>query len=282
MPKLRCVLPLLLLAVCAVAACRASSFSAGSERTKNPESVDLQRMLVMPRPPEITAADRADIARTRRILDNLDPNELSRRDGTRLTDANALPWLTGSTEGRGFLSARLGRVLVRGAPSAFCPVALEKSGPKPVPQLAVEALNACFDISGPKCGCQVVAAGSVLLVPRSEVVYATGVSARIRAKALGLDGLLVAEEAPNGAILLRDIRGVVGQLDHGEGDAVTLTFGSNVYTGKARRVGFRRGRVAERIYARDSNGNRLSLLIGFGPSELSELAGAWLAWPPDA
>ena len=268
---------------CAVlGACQMAPTSAGSERTKNAEAVDLQNILVLDRPPEVIVRTTADMQKARRSLSVMDPNELAGREGARMARANALPWLSGSTEGRAFLDEKLGRVLVRGTPAAFCPVALTESGPKPVAELATDALNTCLEIAGPDCGCRVIAAGSVLLVPRDQVAYATGVSARIKARALGLDGLLVAEDAPNGGVLLRDVNTVVGKLERSGDDAVTLTFGESIYRGTARKVGFRRGRLAERIYAKDPNGNRLSLLIGFGPVELSELAGAWLAWPPDA
>jgi hypothetical protein len=69
---------------------------------------------------------------------------------------------------------------------------------------------------------------------------------------------------------------------HGENDSATLIFLSTErrFEGFRIPVGFRRGRIAERIYLADAQGNRLSLLIGFEPDELAGRAGAWLAWPP--
>lgn len=268
----------------ALTACVSGGQSAGSARVKNPENLDLQRLLVMPNPPEVAAADTADMARTARLLRTLDPNRLAERDGARLIDANALPWLTQSTEGRAFLANRPGRVLVRGKPSTFCPAALARSGTGSVVELAIKTLEDCLGQSAPGCGCQVVAAGSVLLVPRRDMAYATGISARIRARSLGLDGFLVAEETKGGTILLRDVSGVIGRLTRSDDGTITITLARDegIFTGRARPVGFRRGRLAERIYAKDENGRRLSLLIGFEPGELAEIAGAWLAWPPDA
>lgn len=273
-----------LAAALCLSGCGPQTHSAGSERSKNSEDVDLQQILVLARPPSVVVDKSNDLSRVRRMLDRISPNDLAQQSGARRVDANALPWLTGSTEGRAFLAAKTNRVLVRGTPRASCPVALTETGASGIPELASKALQQCAAQSAPDCGCQLVAAGSVLLVPRAEVEYATGVSARIRVSALGLDGFLVAEESPDGTILLRDVAGVVGKLERGSGDQVTLSLqqASKPFSGVARPVGYRRGRLAERIYATDPDGNRLSLLIGFAPEELAQFAGAWLAWPPDA
>lgn len=264
-----------------LAGCDGVSFSAGSARQANSEALDLQRFLILARPPTVTAYKPEEVEQAQQRMARLRPSDLQNREGARIEDANALPWLTGSPIGREFLTISEPRVLVRGTPDAFCPVAVVESGLMPVPELAGKALRTCLSRSTDGCGCQVVAAGSVLLVKQEATTYATAISARVRAPSLGLDGFLVAEEGRNGEILLRDLGGVIGRIERDGADKVVVRLErrSGAFRGRSIKVGFRRGRLAERIYASDDDGNRLSLLIGFDPEELAELAGAWLAWP---
>lgn len=239
----------------------------------------------MERPPIVFAKDAAGVEIARTLISRLTPDALRERQGARRVDANELPWLSGSEAGRDFLSRTGNRVLVRGRPQGFCPMALAESAPSaPLSMLARSALTRCLEQAPDGCGCRVVAINDALLTTLDEVTYATGIAARLRARSLGLDDLLVAEETPDRRILLRDLSGVVGEVafNGDDGASITLRGTDKTFRGTARKVGFRRGRLAQRIYATSEAGDRLSLLIGFGPEELAEYAGAWLAWPPDA
>ena len=245
-------------------------------------------MVVLSHPPIIAAARPEDLSVALRIVENIDPSELSKRESARWTGVDALPFLTSTEAGKRFLSAAAPRALARGMPARACPAAAMASAAPGTPraEVAGQALLSCLARLGPErtgCGCRIVALDDLVTVPREDTAYATGTSARMRSAALGIDLLLVAEETPGGGTLLRDLRGPVARLENGENDAVTLLFHATGrrFEGYRIAVGFRRGRIAERVYVVDADGNRLSLLIGFEPGELAGRAGAWLAWPPE-
>ena len=252
------------------------------------ENLHLQRVMVLSNPPIIAATRPEDLPVALRIAENADPAELSRRESARWVGVDALPFLTSTEAGKRFLSTAAPRALARGMPPESCPAAAVAGGTPDTPraEVAVQALRVCLGKLAPEragCGCRIVALDDLVTVPREDTAYATGTSARMRSAALGIDLLLVAEEVPGGGMLLRDLRGPVARLVNGENDAVTLSFQATGrrFEGYRIAVGFRRGRIAERIYVIDADGNRLSLLIGFEPEELAGRAGAWLAWPPE-
>ena len=184
------------------------------------------------------------------------------------------------------MSSPPNRVLVRGDPQGMCPVAFTATGSSGTPtgDVARRALNKCLADVPAGCGCRVIAIRNALLTKREDISYATGIAARIRSRELGLDDLVVAEEQPSGTILLRDLTSPIGTLTFKDDDQVSMTLkgSGDVFKGTVRNVGFRRGRLARRVYVESPTGDRISLLIGFDPDELAEFAGAWLAWPPDA
>ena len=248
----------------------------------------MQRMVVLSHPPIIAATRPEDLPVALRIAERSDPAELSRRESARWIGVDALPFLTSTESGRRFLAAAAPRALARGMPPELCPVAVAAKGAPGTSraEVAGQALQKCLAQLGPArpgCGCRIVALDDLVTVPREDLAYATGTSARMRSASLGIDLLLVAEEVSGGGTLLRDLHGPVARLVRGENDAVTLSFHATGrrFDGFRIPVGFRRGRIAERIYVVDADGNRLSLLIGFEPGELADRAGAWLAWPPE-
>jgi len=269
----------------ALSACEAGQGNV-AERQYLPATTSGGAMLVMDRPPEISVTAADDVESAHMLMERLSTDELRGRTGATFHDARELPWISGSATGREFLALAEPRLLLRGDPPERCAVAFAEGGApsQPIADLATEALERCLAMAGPDCGCRVVAANSVLMVPLEEISYATGAPARLRVPSLGLEKMLVAEAAGNGREILRDVSHRVGEIEYGEDDRVTIRLDGveGVFTGEARRVGFRRGRLAQRVYARNAEGDRLVLLIGFGPNELSELAGAWLAWPSDA
>ncbi len=280
-----------------------------SARKPLEESLHLQRMLVLERPPVIAVQDRREMPLAVRAAAGAGAEELGRRPQARWVTTDALPFLTQTRTGLEFLAAEAPRALARGMPPEYCPALAAAHGTAGTADtgagdteagetgrggagrsaVARRALSACLAQLGPGhegCGCRVIALDDVVTVPRDDTAYATGVSARMRVSPLDIDVALVAEDGPGKETLLRDLTGPVARLVHGEDDRVAVIFERGRLQGhrfEGRRIpmGFRRGRLAERVYATDAEGHRLSLLVGFEPDELAGRAAAWLAWPPE-
>lgn len=244
-----------------------------------------QRMVLLDRPPVIKASSTDELERAVFRAEGTDPEDYARRLEARRVSIDALPFLIGSEVGREFLQATGRRALARGEPAQFCPAVGLASRPVETARgvIAREALKSCLDDLPPKtgnCGCRIIAIDNLVTVSRDDLAYATGSSARLSIPTRGIDSLLVAEENEEGDLILRDLKGTIASISNGPKDAVTVRFSNGpVFEGRRIEVGFRRGRLAERIYAEASDGERLSLLIGFEPGELADIAGAWLAWP---
>jgi len=240
---------------------------------------------VLPNPPIIAATEPKDLDVAHTIAANTSSAEISQRESVHWVGVDALPFLGSTEAGRRFLAAAAPRALARGMPKEICPATAAAIGIAPAKQadVAVQALQNCLAVLAPEhsdCGCRIVGLDDMVTVPWEDIAYATGTSARLRVAALGIDLVLVAEQTDDGT-LLRDLRGPVARVRQGEGDAVAVEFldTGRRFEGRRIAVGFRRGRIAERIYATDSGGDRLILLIGFEPDELAGQAAAWLAWP---
>lgn len=280
---------MLVLVVCGAAllpGCVEEPAEVASARRPMEENLHLQRMLVLDRPPIIAVQRAEETPLAIRAAAGAAAPELERRESARWVRVDALPFLTQTEAGLQFLAAVAPRALARGMPPEFCPALATATGAPGTGRgtVAGQALDACLADLGPEhdgCGCRIIALDDVVTVPRDETVYATGVSARMRVPALGLDLMLVAEDGPDEETLLRDLAGPVARLVQGEGDRVAVVFEASGrrFDGHRIPVGFRRGRLAERIYGTDAEGNRLSLLVGFEPEELAGHAAAWLAWP---
>lgn len=276
---------LCIVATCALMACNPLAPEDRSQRDQVEEDWHQQKMILLPRPPVIAAEPGDEFATARLAAQRADPARLGGRDQAQRVLIDTLPYLIGSEPGRQFLQSTGARALARGAPALSCPgtAVVSSADPLPRPDLAEQALRLCIaDLppDRPDCGCEVIAFNDLVTVPREALAYATGSTARLSIPAQGIDGFLVAEESPKGGLLLRDLTGPIARVIPGKGEEVSVRFASGQsYEGRRILVGFRRGRIAERIYATADDGERLSLLIGFEPDELADQAGAWLAWP---
>lgn len=247
-----------------------------------------ERLVSLPRPPILAAEDAAGLSKAGLNAARTDWQRLYRRTDAQLVSIDALPFLTRTAEGRAFLAAEGPRALARGRPAAQCPLTVVGLRPEgaPIDTLVSETLSRCLQgltAAQPDCGCEVLAVNDFLTVPRWEMNYASGLTARMLVPALGLDALLVADIV-EGETLIRGLDGPVGRLERLPGGRVRVVLGEGrqSFEGRSIPVGYRRGRIAERIYATDAEGRRMSLLIGFSPGELAEGVAAWLAWPADS
>ncbi|MEO0959101.1 MAG: hypothetical protein AAFY66_11665 [Pseudomonadota bacterium] len=234
------------------------------------------------------------------LAEKVDALRLSRRDGGSRVRAAEVPILAQTALGTAFLDLPAPRALAYGDPPETCPAVGLSSPGAPNRGSAVErAFAACFaDLErreqlfplseaadATSCGCRLGALDDVVLLAREETAYARGTSARLKAPALGLDGLFVADPARGGGIVLSDASGPFAVLSfvksEGTASMVFLDAPETVFRGRDLAVGFRRGRLARRLYLQDAAGRQVSLLIGFAPAELDAYAAGWLAFPRD-
>ena len=237
-------------------------------------SPDLQPLRVFDRPPLIRAASEADLPRARRAVERLDPARLG---AGRSVAAAEVAYLAASAPGRRFLEASPPRALARGEPAQTCPATgLARAGDAPgaepggrgsVAGRALAACRAALPGDGQGCACRLIALDRLVLIPLSEAGHAPGVAARLEIPALDLARVLVAEETPAGGIDLHGLERRAGRVERlGAGRVRVRLAGLPPFEGRARPVGIRRGRIAERIVARDAAGRRLTLSVGLGPA----------------
>ncbi|MEM0923389.1 MAG: hypothetical protein AAGI13_10115 [Pseudomonadota bacterium] len=275
-----------LLAV-AIVSCTTLPVDERSQRDQIAQSWHTQRMVILRTPPVIAAETPEDLPAARLAAERADPAVFATRLQAREVGIDALPYLIGSAEGRAFLKAQGSRAIARGRPADICPstAVVSRLVATPRGDLAGDALQQCLqnlpqETEG--CGCRIVAIDNLVTVTQDDLTYATGTTARLSLPSRGIDRVLVAEEDQSGALLLRDLRGQVATVRAMSRETVALAFADGTeFSGRRIKVGFRRGRMAERIYAESASGERLVLLIGFEPDELAERAAAWLAWPKE-
>jgi hypothetical protein len=119
----------------------------------------------------------------------------------------------------------------------------------------------------PACGCRLIAIDTALLAPQSDFSFAPVVSALLidddtRAERMVAEA--IAADVNAELVLLRDTVGERGRILLTGDTAEVLLTGepARVLNGTRERFGYRRGRIAERLRLMDSDGKRVTLLIG--------------------
>lgn len=258
-------------------------------------------MLSPASPPDIQVAEQGDLAEARRRAGLASFERLSEQSRSRTVEAARLPFLYESPAATAYLNQTGARALARGEPPATCPALgiADSTDAKVNEEAAVVALSRCLgdlDTGREGCNCKLLALGDVLTAPVEDFVYARGVSATL----IGLPGgdiRLVAEEralpgddgatrlwflAPNGTRAIAELSA--------EGDALFALVRENngsleterEFRGRRETDGYRRGRLAERLYLNDASGARLVVLIGFEPAELAERGDDLRTWRPSS
>lgn len=271
------------------AACASDGGADGNPRDLG--QLGLQQLVLPAAPPLIEAQDADDVDRAMRLAARYDRKRLERQRRTRVIEAVQTPLLYEAPAGQRFLSTPGARALAMGYPPAICPaIGLATSAePAPRSETAASALNLCLaklkesDASA-ECGCRLVALDDTLLAEQAAFAYARGVTAQFVGGKQALATTLIAEERPEAdgsgdvRIWFLDAlgpRAVARLTEEGEAELAVLEgpngelSASRYYRGRWESEGFRRGRLAEKLYLKDEDGERLIALIGYSPAELA-------------
>jgi hypothetical protein len=244
-----------------------------------------QRFASFASAPAIVARDDAEVATAQARAQRI--GALGAGAGATRIEEAAAPFLHGSPAGRRFLAARPPRALALGDPPERCPALGLAEGRT---SAASDALSACLAQLRQRgadgaCGCRIVALDDALTAPPERFRYAPGVSARLIGPAAGAGRLLIAEEraAPDGRSVRVAFSGPDGPVaaadlaEDGAARLVDLETGA-LWTGRREPVGWRRGRLAERLLLEGPGGARLIALIGFEPDEMADAGAALARW----
>lgn len=262
-----------------------------SAGARDPGALGLQQLVLPAAPPVIEAQDETEIPRAMRLAERFDRPALEGQRRTRTIEAVQTPLLYEAPAGRRFLAAPGARALALGAPPEICPAIGLATSTEPAPraQTAERALNDCLAMlkqsdASAECSCRLVALDDTLLADQRSFAYARGVTAQFIGAGDELDDFLVAEERPeedgSGDVRIWFLdalgpRAVARLTEAGEAELAVLQ-GANgeleatrYFRGRWESEGFRRGRLAEKLYLEDETGARLIALVGYSPAELA-------------
>lgn len=262
--------------VAALAGCAASNLfdRAGTADDR----AALLRLTVLSSPPEISAADAAEIASASAGLSGERLDELRARADAEQVRGAQTPLFFEAPFGRAFLVAPTSRALALGAPAETCAGIGSAAGAPTPAAAATAALETCLaDRSAAEraadCGCRLAAVDDVVLVERDALGFARARSAALYR--LGADSAPVAltryaADGPEpGAGAIQLIGPSAGaEIDiAADGSIVLSSAGAPRLTGRFERIGRRRGRVAGVAALTAPDGTRFALLLGVEPAE---------------